>query len=158
MLDEEREELERLLDDLDALQTDDGARQLRLPSGATLTLSMPPDLPDVYAEAEVMPLPDDACDRERCRDLATLNFFWHELEGFVVALRDGKLMAEAREDLARLADYEALEAWLVRADKAVCAIRAVATAPRTAPEGAPEEDAGPGAEPESKGEEVVVWP
>lgn len=150
MFDEEREEVERLLDGLEAAQTPDGARQLTLPCGVQLNIMLPEDAPDLYAEAVVMPLPDEASSPEHCRELASLNFFWNELEGFVVALRDGVLMAEAREDLARLGDEEALRAWLSRADKAVVTIREVATAPTANGDDSREETA--------QGEEVTLWP
>jgi len=142
MFEQEREEIEELLDGFEADQDPSGARLLRLPCGAELKIAFPEGTPNFYAEAEAMPLPVDACDATRCRALATLNFFWRDLEGFVVALRDGVLMVEGREDMARMADEVVFADWIRRADRAVCAVRLVATAPQAEDGGGDPQDPG----------------
>jgi len=129
MQEEVREEIERLLDDLEAPQTEDGARQVTLPCGAVLTIMLPEDSPDLYAETEALRVPAEDDSEPRFRDLCSLNLFWRELEGFTVTLHDETLVVQTREDLARLADEEALHAWLGHADKAVRLVREVGQAP-----------------------------
>jgi len=160
MYDEEREEIERLLDDLESPQLEDGTRTVSLPCGAVLSIRLPEESPDLYAEAVAAELPSDGGNEARFRDLAAMNFFWRQLEGFTAALRDGTVMAETREDLARLGDEETFGAWLRRADAAVRTIREVMSAPRSAEERPDDEalaDGNSGSEVHS-GEEVMLWP
>jgi len=163
MCDEEREEIERLLDNLDAPQLEDGSRVVALPCGARLCILLPEDSPDLYAEAAAGDLPADGSNAARFRDLASMNFFWRQLEGFTAALRDDTLMAEAREDLARLGDEETFRTWLMRADAAVRTIREVLSATYPAEEPAESSD-GELSEYEEEGSvfqrayEGVLWP
>jgi len=141
MYEDIREEIETLLDGFEAAQTEDGSRQVMLPCGAVLNVLLPEDSPDLYAEAEVVALPLEGDAEARCRDLCSLNLLWRDLEGFTVAMRNGMLLVQTREDMARLADEDVVRAWLLRADKAVRIAREVALAPR---DGAvPEDDVSP---------------